>query len=377
MSAPRIAIATPNRSAYSETFIAAHEQRLQGVVAVLSDGMPPQRVDDRPLIVPVTFGERLRTYVERKLKGLDDHERRHRRTVELLRNRRVEVVLAEYGVMAHALIAACKEAGVPLVAHFHGHDAHRREVAAARDGYRPLFARAAALIVVSRAMEQRLIELGAPSEKVIYNCYGIDVERFHPGAVADSVPHFIAIGRFVEKKAPLLTLLAFRKALDARPDLRLSMVGDGHLHEACSQLVRALGMQDSVALLGVQSPAQVADLMRRSRAFVQHSVVTANGDSEGTPLAVLEAMACGLPVVATRHAGIADVVAHEERGLLCAEGDVAAMAEHLLRVADDAALAARFGANGRAYVLEHHRVEDRIATLQGILERAARGNATA
>src|SRR5690606_12969618 len=133
--------------------------------------------------------------------------------------------------------------------------------------------------------------------------------------------------------------------------------------------VHALGMQDSVALLGVQSPAQVAELMCRSRAFVQHSVVTANGDSEGTPLAVLEAMACGLPVVATRHAGIADVVAHEERGLLCAEGDVAVMAEHLLRVADDAALAARFGANGRAYVLEHHRVEDRIATLQGILER--------
>lgn len=373
MSAPRIALAVPTRNAYSETFIAAHEQRLEGLVAVLSDGFPPRRVDDRLLVVPVTPAERLRSYTERRVLRLDERKQRHRRTVELLRQRRVEVVLAEYGVMAHALLEACAEAGVPLVAHFHGHDAHRHDVAAERDGYKRLFAQAAALVVVSRAMEERLLALGAPRAKVVYNCYGIDVERFHPGAVADSPPHFTAIGRFVEKKAPHLTLLAFRRVLDERPQARLRMVGTGPLHEACAQLVRALRMEEAVELCGVRTPEEVAGLMRSSRAFVQHSVVTANGDSEGTPLAVLEAMASGLPVVATRHAGIADVVAHGERGLLSAEGDVETMADHLLRLVDDAALAAQYGANGRAYVLAHHRVEDRIATLQDILARAAKG----
>ena len=102
-----------------------------------------------------------------------------------------------------------------------------------------------------------------------------------------------------------------------------------------STLTPPLRPKSSRTLCGVRTPEEVAGLMRSSRAFVQHSVVTANGDSEGTPLAVLEAMASGLPVVATRHAGIADVVAHGERGLLSAEGDVETMAAHLLRLVDE------------------------------------------
>lgn len=371
MSTLRIAIALPTRNAYSETFIAAHEQRLKGVVAVLSDGRPPSRVDERPLLVPVNLVQRLGSLVERRFLGLQEDQRLHRKLVGILRQRRVDVVLAEYGVMGEALVDVCNEAQVPLVAHFHGYDAHSHNVLAESNGYKRLFDSASALVVVSRAMEQQLLGLGASRSKVIYNCYGIDVERFHPGEVEATPPHFVAIGRFVDKKAPLLTLLAFRRVLDQCPGARLRMVGHGPLHEACGQLLRALHMTEQVDLLGVRTPAEVSELMRASRAFVQHSVVTSGGDSEGTPLAVLEAMASGLPVVSTRHAGINDVVAHEERGLLCAEGDVDAMACDMLRLANDASLAAHYGANGRAYVMAQHRVEDRVTVLQDILYRAA------
>jgi glycosyltransferase involved in cell wall biosynthesis len=373
MSNLRIAIAVSTRHAYSETFIAAHEQRLKEVVAILSDGMPPCRVDDVPLLLPTTPKARLRSFIERKFHRLDQVTRRHRRTVELLRDRRVDVVLAEYGVMGEAMVSACHDAGVPLVAHFHGHDAHKHQVVADHNGYKRLIAGAAALVVVSRSMEQRLIALGAPRDKVHYNCYGIDVQRFAAGRPASAPPHFTAIGRFVDKKAPHLTLVAFRKALDVRPDARLTMVGAGPLLESCKQLAAALHMTQEVTFAGIQPPEQVAELLRHSRAFVQHSVVTTDGDSEGTPLAVLEAMACGLPVVATRHAGISDVVEHEQRGLLCAERDVEGMGANLVRLAEDTSLAAHYGANGRAYVLAHHRVEDRIAGLEGILAQAARG----
>ena len=83
--------------------------------------------------------------------------------------------------------------------------------------------------------------------------------------------------------------------------------------------------------------------MARARVFVQHSVVAEDGDHEGLPLAILEAGAHGLPVVATRHAGIPDAVREETDGFLVDEGDVQAMAVAMYRLAQDAALAARMG----------------------------------
>jgi glycosyltransferase involved in cell wall biosynthesis len=74
--------------------------------------------------------------------------------------------------------------------------------------------------------------------------------------------------------------------------------------------------------------------------------------------------------VSTRHAGIADVVAHEERGLLCAEHDVEAMAAHMVHLVDDPALALAMGTAGRAYTEKAHRVEVQVANLQGILQQA-------
>jgi len=329
-------------------------------------------VDDVPLLLPATAKARLRSYWERNILGLDQPTQRSRRTVEVLRERKVQVLLAEYGNMAATLVDVCKEAEVPLVAHFHGYDAHIHKVVEESQGYRSLFAFASALVVVSRSMEQRLLDLGAPREKVIYNCYGIDVERFTAGAPTEAPPHFLAIGRFVDKKAPALTLFAFRAVVDQRPEARLTMVGHGPLWEACRQLVVALRLETHVDLCGVQSQERVAELLRSSRAFVQHSVVTQDGDSEGTPLAVLEAMASGIPVVGTRHAGIGDVVKHGERGLLCDELDVDAMAANMLRLVDDPDLSGTMGRAGRAYVEQHHRIEDRIASLQEILDRVAK-----
>ena len=150
------------------------------------------------------------------------------------------------------------------------------------------------------------------------------------------------------------------------------MAGNGPLWESTRQLVSALGLEGVVHLPGVLSPDQVAAHMAASRAFVQHSVVTVDNDHEGTPLSVLEAMACGLPVVSTRHAGIPDVVEEGVSGLLCAERDLGTMAGSMLRLAGDPALALHMGQAGRARVEGAHRVEDRIASLADILRSVCR-----
>lgn len=370
MAPIRIALASPNRDAWSETFIAAHLDRLKDVALVLTHGRLPTAYGDGSPLRPPTLPRRIGDRIQRSLVGRSEDELTRRAITRALKREQVEVLLAEYGNTGEEVLESCRRAGVPLVVHFHGYDAHSTPVLERYGNYRRIFSEAAALVVVSRTMEQHLLRSGAPREKLCYNCYGIDVGRFHNGHPDQAPPHFLSVGRFVAKKAPLITVLAFQKVLQALPDARLTMVGDGPWREACEQVVKAMGLGSAITFAGIRGPDEVATLMQHSRAFVQHSVTGASGDMEGTPLAVLEAMASGIPVVSTRHAGIMDVVAEEERGLLVEEFDLAGMARNMLRVAQEPGTALRMGQAGRAHALQHHRMEDSIAALQRILENA-------
>lgn len=260
---------------------------------------------------------------------------------------------------------------MPLVAHFHGFDAYdRRTVEPLLAQYRKMFSRAKGVVVVSRHMERRLLDLGAPPEQVYYNPYGVDLRQFTCGDPESSPPIFLAVGRFVDKKAPHLTVLAFQEVVRACPDARLLMLGDGYLLESCQQLVSALGLEDKVNFAGARTPGEVADMMRRARAFVQHSITTSYGDSEGTPVAILEAGASGLPVVSTRHGGITDVVIHNETGYLVEERDVGGMAGYMIDLARNPGLAARLGRANRQRVSEVFPMDRSIQNLAAIISHA-------
>jgi glycosyltransferase involved in cell wall biosynthesis len=298
---------------------------------------------------------------------------RQRALARELRRRSVGVVLAEYGPTAVAILPACRIAGLPLVAHFHGYDASMHDTLRTYElGYRQLFVDAAAVVAVSRQMRHALIALGCPEEKVVYNPYGIDLEAFAPGRPERRPPRFLAVGRFVEKKAPQLVLRAFALVAADCPEARLVMIGDGPLLERCGELASELGVSSSVDFTGALPPAHVARHMAGARCFVQHSVTPPSGDMEGTPLAVLEAMASALPVVASRHGGIPDVVVDGVTGFLVAERDIRGTAVAMRRLAEDPGLAARLGGAGRSRAEESHSVGMRVRLLDEVLQRAAR-----
>ena len=133
-------------------------------------------------------------------------------------------------------------------------------------------------------------------------------------------------------------------------------------------------------LLGRCPHSEVGALMQQARAFVQHSVRALSGDSEGTPVAVIEAGASGLPVVATRHAGIPDVIIEGETGFLVDEGDVAGMAAYMIQLARGPALAAGMGQAGRKRIEEHFSMEKSIGNLwkiiESVIEQPGRAHAT-
>ncbi len=178
---------------------------------------------------------------------------------------------------------------------------------------------------------------------------------------------FVAVGRFVSKKAPYLTILAFAEVLRVYPEAKLRMIGDGPLLGVCRSIVTGMGLERSVELLGPQPHDVVAMEMQQARAFVQHSIVADDGDSEGTPVAVLEAGASGLPVVATRHAGISDVVIHEQTGLLVEEHDVAGMSRAMLRLIRDPEESRRLGIAARHRIESHFSMDASINRLWQII----------
>jgi colanic acid/amylovoran biosynthesis glycosyltransferase len=190
------------------------------------------------------------------------------------------------------------------------------------------------------------------------------------------------VGRFVAKKGPLETIQAFHRMRGDLPEplasrTKLVMVGDGPLLNAARELVRRLGLEPAVSLAGRASQVEVAGLLRQARAFVQHSRVAPDGDSEGSPVAVMEAQLSGLPVVSTRHGGIPEVVLEGETGLLVEEGDVVGMAAAMARLATSPDLAARMGCHGRARVAAKFTTGHHLEQVARLLREVCGRNDTA
>jgi len=364
--------------AYPVTFIRAHIQLLPAKMVVLygnyfraaGKGGSIVACDseghDKPLL-PLTY--RFTKRISRCFQSCADNRFEKSVLTRFLVTNKVDAVLAEFGPTGVAVMEACNEAQVPLIAHFHGNDAYAYPTLE-RTAYQALFGQAVSIVAVSREMVERLRGLGAPDEKLYYNPCGVDTTLFQGGDPALAPPVFLTVGRLVSKKGLDLTLRAFSETAKSIPDARLVVIGNGTQWEACKQLAVKLNIADKVDFQGVKSHTEVAAVMKRVRAFVQHSRRTSSGQSEGTPMTILEAGASGIPVVATRHAGIPDAVIDGETGLLVEEGDVAAMAGHLTRLASDPNLAARLGAAARHRIRREFSLEKRINSLWQIIEEA-------
>jgi len=339
-----LAIAHVNPNAYSETFIHNHIQYL-----------PAEIINIPGISFPLQQNrEQLKQFFQEK---------------------QVDAILAEYGRVGVALMDICQELSIPLIVHFHGFDAyHHGELQNSGRYYPDLFQKASGAIAVSRHMEQQLLSLGAVKEKLYYNPYGVNLSLFQPSQPEKSELIFIAVGRFVDKKAPNLTILAFAQVCYQYPQAKLIMIGEGVLLESCKMLAKSLGIYENIEFTGSLLQSAVAEKMRQARAFVQHSVTASYGDSEGTPNSVIEASATGIPVIATRHAGIKDVVIEGETGFLVDEGDVDGMAEYMIQLAENPELAQKLGEAGRKRIEEHFSLEQSLNNLWTIIKDSIEKN---
>lgn len=358
-----LAVLTPSIGLPSETFVARHANQLEpgGTMVVTRDPDPTDAVwgvEGPVVIVPTRRVRRpprqrllaaawsLRMRVRPQV-GWVPHAAGVAALEEALARHRVEVALGEYLDAWLPLVDVLDRAGVRFWAHAHGYDVSRRLRSPYwADAYRR-YERAAGVIAVSAVTRDRLVGIGLPADRIHVVPCGVDVPDVPPRRERGETVRCLAVGRLCAKKAPLVTLEAFRRAAARRPELRLDVVGAGPLEEACRRFVADHDLADVVSLHGAVPHEDVRRLLGGADIFLQHSVVDAEtGDEEGLPVAVLEAMAAAVPVIATRHGGIPEAVGDGETGWLVDEQDVAAMADRIGRLLDDADVAAEMGRAG-------------------------------
>jgi colanic acid/amylovoran biosynthesis glycosyltransferase len=264
-----------------------------------------------------------------------------------------DVVHAHFGPSG-ALAAQLRDVGAlhgPIVTSFYGYDVTR--VNAGR-GYAFLFRHGDRFIAISERMRARLIALGCDPRRIIVHRLGVDLRRFEPvQRPARSYAHIVTIARFVPKKGLEYGLRAVA-ALARQRDIRYTIIGDGPLRHRLTALVHALRLEETVRFAGWQTQPAVIALLQQADVLLAPSATAGDGDAEGMPTAIIEAHALAVPVVATWHEGIPEVVTHGESGFLVAERDVAALSESLARLVESPELRRKMGEAGRALVMQQH-----------------------
>lgn len=206
-----------------------------------------------------------------------------------------------------------------------------------------LLREAASFVCVSRAVADIASARGVPAGKLVVLPIGVEVAERPP--VAPSLAAHLFVGRFVEKKGILVladAIRCLRAAGDATP---LVCIGDGPLRPIVEALAREV---PGVTLTGWLDPAAVRSRMAGARSLVVPSIIARDGDAEGLPSVIPEAMAQACPVIGSNQGGITEVVEHERNGLLVPPGNARAFAAAMQRITDEPGLRTVLGAAGFA-----------------------------
>lgn len=202
---------------------------------------------------------------------------------------------------------------------------------------------------------------------------GVDTDRFRPPAEApsDEPLSILSIGRLVEKKGHTYLIDACKLLTDQGLAYRCRIVGDGPLRQELQAQIDRYGLQEQVMLCGALDHEAVLKLHQSSHIFALAAVVARSGDQDGMPYVLIEAMACGLPVITTPISGIPDLVCHDENGLLVEQRNAAALADALTRLATDKEGRRLLGRNARQTVLREFQIQRNTEKLAAIFGEAA------
>lgn len=254
-----------------------------------------------------------------------------------------------------------------IITVFHGYDMSKHLKQHGDNVYQELFRAGDLFLPISVKWQEELIRIGCDPAKIIVHRMGVDSNIFKP-AIRDEDGRLkiVSVGRLVEKKGMEFAIRAVSEVARGRDDLSFRIAGDGPLKDELEVLIKDLGAQGKIELLGWQTNDEIAKLMCQSDLLLAPSVTDKNGDMEGIPVVLMEAMAQEIPVVSTWHSGIPELVQDQVAGLLVKERDVDALAGQLRFMLDHPEKRKEYGRNGRKIVEEHFNIKTLNVRLEEI-----------
>ena len=287
------------------------------------------------------------------------------------------LVHVHFGTDAVVVWPWMRRLGVPMLVTLHGFDINTHPewwISGQGGGYRrqyPSQLKALAkeknvsFIAVSQAVRQQAIHVyGIPEHKVAVLHIGVDHQTFSLGKtpILQRPLRVLFVGRLVEKKAAGVLIQAMAQVHQKVPQAELSIVGDGPERDELQQLADKLNVK--VSFLGEMPNDRVRAQLHEARIFCLPSITASNGDAEGLPIVLLEAQACGLPVLTSARGGRDEGIADGVTGFSFDEGDVDALSTHILRLLKDDHLLQKMSEAGPRFIAENFRLNDCTAKLE-------------
>ena len=213
------------------------------------------------------------------------------------------------------------------------------------------------IFAMSPDMEKDLLNTGCPKEIIVVHYYGTDVQRFNDEHSYENMEHvqYLIISGLTPQKGHLFLLKAFKEAYKINNNIRLTIVGDGPEKEKIADFIQSNNMGSYVSILPfvVYGSKEHKNYFADSDVFIHPSITDVNGDKEGIPGAIVEAMAAGLPVISTFHAGIPFIIENGVSGSLVNEWDYDGLRDAILKMANDTTIRKSLGQKGQEFALKN------------------------
>lgn len=289
---------------------------------------------------------------------------------KIIRRKDIGLIHAHFAPMGFTYLPLSLDMDIPLITSFYGYDLSVEDFLRDHKGdYYELFSKGRVFLVEGPCMQARLASVGCPEEKIIIQRIAINLANYKllNRSWETSRPiRLLFVGRFVEKKGLEYALRALTHLRD-RYSFRLRIIGDGELREELTSLASHLGISAEIVWLGIQPHSTVIQELQLCDILLQPSVTAVNGDSEGgAPTIILEAQACGLPVISTTHADIPYVTCQNESALLSPERDLDSLTENIRYLFENPEIWPKMGRAGRKHVENFHDVRKETVALENI-----------
>lgn len=366
---------------YSETFIKEQVQALKNWQAVLVGDVKVKKGLSLKGLDTILFSEGKISFIRRLISKLNFLVQRYSsRQREYLEREKAQLVHVHFATEAVQIWPLIKAMNLPMLVTLHGFDIniYRKWWESGQGGHlmkiypKRLLELAheknVHFIAVSEAIRQRAIEYGIPAEKITVQYIGVDSERFVPAGlpITQRKKQILYVGRLVEKKGAGYLIQAFARISDQVPDAELVIVGDGPLRTQFE--VQADKLKLNVSFLGALSSAKVQQKLHEARVFCLPSVTAESGDAEGFGIVLLEAQACGVPVVTSARGGATEGVKDGITGFSFLEKDTNTLTNRLLKVLQDDELALNMSNAAIKYVHENFNIIDCTMNLENFYD---------